>query len=54
MDVKTFFLNEKLEEEIYMEQPKGFVVPSKEKKVCKLVKSFCGLKTSAQIMTCEV
>jgi len=33
---------------------RGFVVPSKEKKVCKLVKSLCGLKTSSQIMTCEV
>ncbi|PHT34645.1 ABC transporter C family member 5 [Capsicum baccatum] len=33
MDVKTAFLNEELEEEIYMEQPKGFVIPGKEKKV---------------------
>ena len=43
MDVKTTFLNGDLEEEIYMEQPKGCVVPRKEKKVCKLVKSPYGL-----------
>ena len=27
MDVKTTFLNGDLDEEIYMEQPKGFIVP---------------------------
>ncbi|RVW69423.1 Retrovirus-related Pol polyprotein from transposon TNT 1-94 [Vitis vinifera] len=32
MDVKTAFLNGDLEDEIYMEQPKGCVVPRKEKK----------------------
>ena len=44
MDVKTTFLNGELEEEIYMEQPEGFIVHGKEKKVCKLVKSLYGLK----------
>ena len=44
MDVKTAFLNGDLEEEIYMEQPEGFVVPGKEKKVCRLIKSLYGLK----------
>ena len=44
MDVKTAFLNGDLNEEIYMEQPEGFVVSGQEKKVCRLVKSFYGLK----------
>ena len=44
MDVKTTFLNGNLEEEIYMEQPKGFILRGQEKKVCKLVKSLYGLK----------
>ena len=44
MDVKIAFLNGDLDEEIYMEQPKGFVLPGNETKVCKLVKSLYGLK----------
>ncbi|KAK9194952.1 hypothetical protein WN943_003067 [Citrus x changshan-huyou] len=44
MDVKTAFLNGDLDEEIYMEQPEGFIAPGQEKKVCKLVKSLYGLK----------
>src|ERR1044072_325111 len=44
MDVKTAFLNGDLEEEIYMVQLEGCVVKGQEKKVCKLLKSLCGLK----------
>ncbi|KAI3758100.1 hypothetical protein L6452_05648 [Arctium lappa] len=33
-----------LEEEIYMEQPEGFVAPGQENKVCKFIKSLYGLK----------
>ncbi|WJZ91115.1 hypothetical protein VitviT2T_010218 [Vitis vinifera] len=46
MDVKTTFLNEDLNEEVYMEQPEGFVLLGNENKVCKLVKSLYGLKQS--------
>ena len=44
MDVKTVFLNDDLEEQIYMTQPKGFKFPIQENKVCKLKKSLYGLK----------
>jgi hypothetical protein len=39
MDVKTAFLNGELEEEIYMDQPDGFIAKGQEGKVCKLLKS---------------
>jgi hypothetical protein len=44
MDVKTSFLNGDLDEEIYMEQPAGFVANGQEGMVCKLLKSLYGLK----------
>jgi hypothetical protein len=44
MDVKTTFLHGQLEEEMYMEQPKGFLVEGKEDYVCKMKKNLYGLK----------
>jgi len=44
MDVKRTFLNGEIEEEIYITQPEGCVVPGQEKKTCKLLKSLYGLK----------
>jgi ATP-binding cassette subfamily B (MDR/TAP) protein 1 len=44
MDVKTTFLHGELEEEIYMEQPEGFLVKGKEDYVRKLKKSIHGMK----------
>lgn len=46
MDVVTAFLNGDLEEEIFMEQPEGYVQPGQEDMVCKLKKSLYGLKQS--------
>ncbi len=46
MDVVTAFLNGQLEEEIYMEQPHGYVQPGKEHLVCKLQRSLYGLNQS--------
>ncbi|GJT50671.1 retrotransposon protein, putative, ty1-copia subclass [Tanacetum coccineum] len=48
MDVKTTFLNGFLEEEIYMEQPKGFIDPNHPRKVCKLQRSIYGLKQASR------
>ena len=48
MDVKTAFLNGDLDDEVYMKQPEGFVLPINEKKVCKLVKSLYGLKQASK------
>ena len=46
MDVITAFLNGKLKERIYMEQPPGFAIPGHEDKVCQLNRSLYGLKQS--------
>ena len=35
MDVKTAFLNEVIEEEVYIEQLKGFEIFSSESHVCR-------------------
>jgi hypothetical protein len=44
MDVKTTFLNGEIEEEVYIEQPEGFVVHDEKSHVCRLKKSLYGLK----------
>ena len=48
MDVKTTFLNGDLYENIYMAQPKGFVVKGKEHMGCRLKKSIYGLKQASR------
>ena len=46
MDVLTAFLNGELDEEVYMQQPEGFVEEGKEHMVCYLKRSIYGLKQS--------
>ena len=46
MDVVSAFLNGILDDEIYMQQPDGYVQLGKESLVCKLKKSLYGLKQS--------
>ena len=48
MDVKTTFLNGKLDEVIYMDQPEGFTVARQEGKFCKLNRSIYGLKQASR------
>ncbi|GJU45860.1 retrotransposon protein, putative, ty1-copia subclass [Tanacetum coccineum] len=48
MDVKTAFLNGHLSEEVYMEQPEGFVNPKYPNRVCKLKRSIYGLKQASR------
>ena len=44
MDAKTAFLNCIIEEEVYIEQPEGFIVHKKYSHVCKLRKELYGLR----------
>ncbi|MCO5599479.1 hypothetical protein L7F22_053583 [Adiantum nelumboides] len=48
MDVITAFLHGDLEEEIYMQQPEGFMQKGREHLVYKLLKSLFGLKQSSK------
>jgi hypothetical protein len=49
MDVKTTFLNGKIEHEVFVEQPEGFVMHSKVSHVCKLRKALYGLKQAPRV-----
>ena len=44
MDVNSTFLNDILEQEVYIEQPKGFFDANNKNMVCRLHKALYGLK----------
>ena len=48
MDVKLAFLNGILEEEVYIEKPKGFIDPNKRNIFCRLHKDVYGLKKATK------
>jgi hypothetical protein len=43
MDMKLTFLNEELEEEVYIEKPEGFQWSDNEDYVCRLKKTLYGI-----------
>ena len=48
LNIKTAFLYGELNEEIYMEQPEGFVKKRQEEHVCRLLKAIYGLKQASR------
>lgn len=49
LDIKKAFLYGLLEEEIYMDQPEGFVVADRKNEVCRPVKCIYGLKQAPRV-----
>lgn len=43
-----------LEEEVYMDQPEGFIDPVNSSKVCRLVKALYGLKQSPRLWNLKI
>jgi hypothetical protein len=48
MDVKTAFLNGELIEEVYVEQPSGYVLAGEERKVYRLHRALYGLRQASR------
>lgn len=51
MDVKSAFLNGFLQEDVYIDQPPGFVKKGEDNKVCRLKKALYGLKQAHECGT---
>jgi ATP-binding cassette subfamily B (MDR/TAP) protein 1 len=49
LDLKTAFLYGELDEEIYLEQPEGFILSEQEDSVCHLHKCLYGLKQASWV-----
>ena len=49
LDIKTAFLYGELSEEIYLEQPEGFITAGQEEMVCRLRKCLYGLKQASRV-----
>lgn len=49
LDVATAFLNGDIDEEIYITQPEGYIIPGRETEVCKLNKSLYGIRQASRI-----
>ncbi|GJV65285.1 ribonuclease H-like domain-containing protein [Tanacetum coccineum] len=54
MDVKSAFLYGKIDEEVYVSQPPGFVDPKYPKKVSKVVKALYGLHQAPRAWTTDI
>ncbi|KAL9254806.1 Retrovirus-related Pol polyprotein from transposon RE1-like protein [Drosera capensis] len=54
MNVKSAFLNSVLEEEVYLEQPTGYMKAEDENKMLKLKKTLYGLKQASRAWTTRI